>query len=547
MNLIYESSFKFVLSKFKDNDIALELLSIEDKDNEQTDINYIDISDKEGLLTYRSDIKISERIKRDYRNDLHLLDNALVNPVIRMDYYRGAPKIEVKIGRLTQKLLTLSKKTFNNKDVEDFVNRFIALYKLSLGTTFKILQGKDIIKAYDKNNYSSIKGIDNELFKSCMSNRDTKFFDIYTQNSACSILVAYTDDGEIYGRGLLWNAEFKGEPIKILDRVYTLKESDEQIFRQWAKDNGYICRKKNNNCNEENAHRFINTDGQEIDIMGAIVRLQKSLFAKYPYLDTFKFVSRKENVSSNSTDRYYRHYIHLCSTCGDFGGDDGVYLVVTVDDCEVERDLCVRSNYHGGWVSLEKSIKVYYSVQNDRFDYVSKNLITTGETKEVKTELVFSKKLNTYYFRDFSRWSDYHQSWISRADSHYVEENNDYILKSCIDEYIKYISINIQVTPVNVYHRKISILKKGDNLTNVICSDVYWFNKGVKCFGLIIKPSTYPYSYLFNDMVDGSHPDSNLRPNIFGFWYSYQIGSSGYFNDIPRNMIDNNELYLIQE
>ena len=58
--LVYSKKFKDVLKKIKDP-ISKDLLSLEGDDNQKTNVNYIDVSDKEGFAAFSPDTKSSAK------------------------------------------------------------------------------------------------------------------------------------------------------------------------------------------------------------------------------------------------------------------------------------------------------------------------------------------------------------------------------------------------------------------------------------------------------------------------------------------------------
>ena len=108
---------------------------------------------------------------------------------------------------------------------------------------FETITGDDIAYWYNYSNYKERSGT---LGSSCMSNVEDYYFDIYTSNpDTCSLVIlkSQEDDSKIVGRALLWTLT-SGK--KFMDRIYTIKDSDVQLFRDWAKENGWYSKYYNN-------------------------------------------------------------------------------------------------------------------------------------------------------------------------------------------------------------------------------------------------------------------------------------------------------------
>ena len=67
------------------------------------------------------------------------------------------------------------------------------------------------------------------------------------------MVILYSDDGEIKngkyissrikGRAILWDAKINNENVKFMDRIYTTKDNDVELFKQYAEKNGYWYKK----------------------------------------------------------------------------------------------------------------------------------------------------------------------------------------------------------------------------------------------------------------------------------------------------------------
>src|SRR5690606_31262812 len=89
----------------------------------------------------------------------------------------------LKIGKFVNKVIP---GRFKDTDIEAFVNKF----KANLENTeerFELVEGDDIAYWYKSENYQKIQG---QLGSSCMRNKGSEVFEIYTKNpEVCKMLI----------------------------------------------------------------------------------------------------------------------------------------------------------------------------------------------------------------------------------------------------------------------------------------------------------------------------------------------------------------------
>lgn len=232
---------------------------------------------------------------------------------------------EIGIGRAIRALLVTNGTKFLDKDLESFVN----LYKSAIDklndrfSNFEVVRGELIPYWYKSSRYVKPGGT---LNSSCM--KDHNFFDIYESNPDRIGLVIYknpSDEELILGRALLWKTN---DDNMFMDRIYTVNDSDVQLFREYAKDNGWYSKSNNNSSSDGSC---ITPDGGNT-VLNLDVYIRKGYYENYPYLDTLKYWSpnhRKSDGESTgllSNDRgYYTleqtegNYEQTCETCGGGG------------------------------------------------------------------------------------------------------------------------------------------------------------------------------------------------------------------------------------
>lgn len=215
----------------------------------------------------------------------------------------------IKIGRLTRSLLMAGGVEFTTKDIEDFSNQFKAIYDFNSDATnkFDIVSGKQIAKWYQGKRYTRGNG---PLNNSCMANARARTFDMYVENPQVKLIILYDDNGtivdgkytsnKIKGRAILWDAvDSKEGGIKFMDRIYVTNDSDFDLFKMYAELKGFWYKKGQN---MDLGFRI--TNGVVEHIAHLNVKLDKTDFDYYPYLDSLAFLSM-ENGLCNADDTDY--------------------------------------------------------------------------------------------------------------------------------------------------------------------------------------------------------------------------------------------------
>lgn len=213
----------------------------------------------------------------------------------------------MKVGRIVKKLFPSEK--ILDKDIEHFVNSYRSFFDKNK-LTFKIIQGEEIKDWYDQDNYSTLgKGT---LWGSCMRYKERlKFLDLYCKNKNIKLLILTCDENgveKLRGRALLWddvilNEHYHSLPgeIKIMDRIYTVLDSDTILFKNWAYQNEYIHKLEQN----AKSHLFF---ANKSDVLKLSIRIpiKRTQFRWYPYLDTFCYFNDFDGYLTN--DSYNERY-----------------------------------------------------------------------------------------------------------------------------------------------------------------------------------------------------------------------------------------------
>lgn len=213
----------------------------------------------------------------------------------------------IKIGRLVRAILTSAKQPFTDRDIEEFVNLYKATYDIMANALirFDIVEGQKIGYWYNNKQYAKNEGV---LGNSCMADVSSSYFDIYMDNpKVCKLIILFDENGtiegekyvsdKIIGRCLLWTTN-KGQ---VMDRIYTIRDSDVELFKEFGKKNGFwwkACQDSDNDFRMENGT-------SSIDNPSLTIQLDDSDFEEYPYMDTFYMLDVDSNTLTNDSDNSY--------------------------------------------------------------------------------------------------------------------------------------------------------------------------------------------------------------------------------------------------
>ena len=401
--IYYSPELRKVLNRIKDIEISKDLIGVESTDI-KPDITFVDL-DKEGYLSF-STMRNAKKTIVDKFPHLDYIDTRpdqdMADELFDLDK-RGSSSASgvtqksrnsVAIGRFINKLFPGK---YNDKDREEFVNSFKA--SIEQGTErFEVVEGEDIAFWYSYENYKEDSGT---LGNSCMA-RKTNLFGIYTQNQdVCKMLILKEDD-KIIGRSLIWKlASIKHikqdvEGIEyFMDRQYTIKESDVQKFRNYAKEKGW-CYKSYNN------HHSLSTvtiDGVEKNV-DMTIKVATKDYNRYPYMDTFKRYDVNNGILHNDDEqeeRYEGQYI-LEDTGGGYseieGGvwsewydrriddDDAVYSEPLGDHLIADRAVQVVRGYsrRRGWYPDDYD-DIFFDEDHDEYFHVDDGVYSEIEDR----------------------------------------------------------------------------------------------------------------------------------------------------------------------
>jgi hypothetical protein len=228
----------------------------------------------------------------------------------------NVPKTEIGVGRFVRAFLNKLGKSINDKELEDFVDKFKKIRQLDMNALdrFKIISGEDIRKYYSFDTYEKNAG---SLGGSCMKYAECQdYLDIYVDNPDTIQMIIFMSDKEglISGRALLWT-DNKGR--KIMDRIYIIRTSDIHLFKEYAIVNNFY----NKTEQDYKDYTPFELNGKELSKVDNIitVKVKDKDYQKYPYMDTLKYFLPERGIISNN---YIDACLILNDTHGGYEGND---------------------------------------------------------------------------------------------------------------------------------------------------------------------------------------------------------------------------------
>ena len=414
------------------SDISYDLIR-SDKREFKPDLTFIDISDKDGYVSFSQSGNIVKKVSDiiDFKfssKDNIVLTDTDVQMVLKDGSIFDKARNEIKIGRLISTL-------FPNKYTDKQIEEFTSIFKSEVNKnkfTFKIVEGEEISKYYDESNYQS-KG-EGSLGASCMRYSYCKsFLEIYEKNpNVCCLLVLVDSDDKVVGRSILWKDfiidEYDITPKYIMDRIYYQKDYMINTFIQWARENDTMYKSSNNN----NDIISFTYNGIKYDKLEISILLDETSFEDYPFMDTFKVLNGYGNLVNRAEPNISDDEIGLIKQ------DGSVYEGIWSD----YENRMVESDPEGDgiWSDYESS---YLDPNNSVFIENREDIFPTDAEY-----IVFDPKSESYYHIEDTKYSEigeYHYF----VDDHITAligniSINDLfnVNKSNIDKYISNFSEN---------------------------------------------------------------------------------------------------------
>lgn len=224
----------------------------------------------------------------------------------------------IRTGRGVRALLKSLKHDFKESDIEEFVNKYKAAIdkKNDIFKLFELVSGDDIAHWYSSDNYLRPGHGNGTLGNSCMANASSYYFEIYTKNpDVCQLLILKSEEDEtkIKARALVWKLEepyIDDKNITFLDRVYTLNDSDVELYRDYAKSKNWVSKYSMDSSPDA---KVILPNGEVTTYSEMKVTIRDLSYNGYPYVDTLKYYDEYNNTLSTDDSGN-------CLTLEDTGG-----------------------------------------------------------------------------------------------------------------------------------------------------------------------------------------------------------------------------------
>jgi hypothetical protein len=435
---------KLLLNKIE-HKIAKKLLEKE-YDEERSTVTLIDYDDNDiSKFTYSNSNKIYDYIKKNRLSDYERDD---IDYVINRNFknydseYVNVNKTTISIGKIINKIFPNEFKVSGDKgnDIESFVNEIKQKRNIDFNR-FKIVEGNDIIYWYDDTNYDSRAFDGSSLGHSCMRYSGCyKYINFYAINPVkLVILMSDKEENKIIGRALLWDVIINNDiERQFMDRIYTIYDYDVEIFKDFAKKNGWLYKKHQNMSESE---KIVDSKTGEESYINFRTNYNLNKNDYYPYMDTLKYfymdnlyLSNDDNYSKTESkiyklestsggyeivgeifvEYYDRFYSEEDLTWCDLGEEyrlDGDCHFIDSKDVYATDTYC---KYNCQFLEWEKKYELndnivylkYYDV------YVSIEYIENKENK-----LKFSSVDEEYYKPNDCKYSEYYETYIVDDDS----------------------------------------------------------------------------------------------------------------------------------
>jgi hypothetical protein len=342
------------------------------------------------------------QLEEDYINKIWRIKQNFDHPAWKEQ------RTELGIGRFATKISQKVGKNFTPPQINAFVDKFKAYrdFQTTKKDKFEVVQGEEIRKWYDEDTYEDAEY---HLSNSCMRySRCQRYLNIYVENpnQVTMVILKGSDPDKIIGRALIWKLK---DGTYYLDRPYANNDEDINLFKEWGRSKGYSV--------------------YGADYKNKEVTLDKSDFQYYPYMDTFKWLNRGQNLLSTDSSEF------------DDGNEDWIKLESTGGDFEEARSG-VYSEYLGEYIDEDSAV-----FAEDLQSYIYSDDAIYLEYKDEyvsdRANVVYSEYDSNYYLEEDAVHSDYGNDWIYANDAmeaYYSSEDqtwvpDNFMTRGLADEY----------------------------------------------------------------------------------------------------------------
>ena len=469
LEIYYSYRLRNLLKSINDN-ISEKLLLAEKTDSFKTKRLFIDCDDTDPKrITFLMINKVKDVFNEEESE--YVLNHYLTAPY---DYYvipalnsrlRGSIGINQFVNEVfNNEYITIplsdEKKLYNREhgiktkgqELEEFVNKFKS-YRTP--GKFELVNGEDIIYWYNQTNYVNGNG---ELNSSCMRYEFCglyiNFYALNPQSVSLLIMRDKDETGKIIGRALVWNLSLPSGRV-FMDRIYTKNQSDVELFKNYAKENGWLYKRSQNM--SENEFIIDSTTDKKERMTLKVDNINNLGDYEFPYMDTFKYLYTNENNGTLTNDinvlpiKDYSIYKLENTDGGFYGGktldelkDDIVDTIIdNIMDFVYENDI----NDYGFWdyVDDDKFIENYKKIRQKE---LLVSFDTSFDIEKIKSIL---KVIQPEYYEKIKNMNEL------TIKENLTIEMKDYILKYHLDNY--YNGLTAEIIFEKYMNKKLTDLK----------------------------------------------------------------------------------------
>lgn len=497
--LYYSPKIRNILNKLSNDPIAKDLVELETTDL-PIDVTFVDLDEsKEGFLTFTTMKSAEKYLLSLGQGTLDFFKGTSSNPDYEyqplkaiksnddMANDNNSPYIKsrnpVRLGKFVNNLLP---NKYDEKQRELFVNRFKAAVG-GVSEKFILVEGRDIKHYYWHENYKEGGG---SLHSSCMRN-ERGIFELYIDNpEVCKLLVLLEDD-LVIGRALVWKLSYITGDIAdyFMDRQYTIKDSDVEKFKNFAKKEGWSYK-------DENRHSSLGgvVFDDTLYHVSMEVEVKRKDYDYFPYMDTFRSYNHYEYKLVNDSIEEDSDFYILDDTSGGYRNNSVVWSEYEGGD--IDREDAVWSEPIGSWIRIDRSFEVtrasdyrnkgYWPIGHDDIVYDEWN------DDEIPLEdAVYSEEYQYYLYEDdaVSVINELNEEGDANEDLYFMhKDDNDIIKISDLKNsnwYNKLSELNSENYWDNHRYIKNELLSKdykGNFVPDVFLVDIYRIDKNLNLF-----------------------------------------------------------------
>ena len=235
---------------------------------------------------------------------------------------------------------------------------------------------------------------------------------MYSENpNIFKMLILKDDAGKLKGRALVWNLDLPEGRI-FMDRIYTVNDYDIEIFKNFAKDKGWLYRTEQrfgwfNRISDPTTKEIY--EFKDMLLQVTIGKVPGRDYDYYPYLDTLSVYNRNTHVLSNNGElrRKEGHLIFNLIIKVDIIQKlmkDHLFIVLFIVKIFLEEEA-VYVEIDESWIY--QSDKVYVHNTGGQHAYRNSSLIVRSDVLDttkyfLKEDCIYSDYMSTHVYTESS-------------------------------------------------------------------------------------------------------------------------------------------------